>query len=203
MKNFFLILIFLSSALCFSQRLKCTVYLTDGTTKEGVSRFKANDDVKFRMTDDSEPEIISKEKIEKINLEENGIIGTYRYKIATEEIGLWLKEEAVGEVCLYSTRVSGFFYGGGASFNSAGGVGVGAGVMMGGGEVIHYYVCHQNDTEVFKITSIGNISKNFKKAASEFFKDCPELVGKIESKEFKKDDIEKVVWFYNNHCVTK
>lgn len=203
MKNIFLILIVFVTALCTAQRQKCTVYLLDGTTKEGISRFKADDNVKFRVAEDSEPEIIAKEKIEKIKLDENGIIGTYRYKNVTDEGGRWLKETAIGEVCLYSDKISGFFYGGGAGFNSMGGVGMGGGMMMGGGDVTYFYVCHKADAEVFKITSIGNISKNFKKAASEYFKDCPKLVEKIQSKEYKKDDIESVVWFYNTNCVTK
>lgn len=203
MKNIFLILIVFVSTICISQKQKCTIYLLDGSTKEGISRFKADDNVKFRATEDSEPEIIPKEKIEKIKLDENGIIGTYRFKNVTDEMGRWLKEVSVGEVSLYSDKISGAFYGGGVGFNSMGGVGMGGGMMMGGGDVTYYYVCHKSDNEVFKITSIGNISKNFKKAASEFFKDCPKLVEKIQSKEYKKDSIESVVWFYNNYCVTK
>ena len=205
MKNIYLILILFLSILCFSQKQKCTIYLLDGTSKEGISIFKADDNVKFRETEDSKPEIILKEKIDKIKLDENGIIGTYRYKNVKDEGGLWLKESTTtGEVFLYTNKISGVFYGGGVGFNSVGGVGMSGGMMMGsGGDVIYYYVCHKTDTEVFKITSTGNISKNFKNAASEFFKDCPKLVEKIQTKEYKKNDIESVVWFYNNYCGTK
>lgn len=82
---------------------------------------------------------------------------------------------------------------------------VGGGIAFGGGggTVTYFYVCRQSDAEAFRITSFGNISKNFKKTASEYFKDCPELVKKIEDKTFKKDDIEEVVRFYNAHCTAK
>jgi hypothetical protein len=205
MKNNFLILILFVTTLCFSQKKECTIYLVDGTTKEGICRFKADDKVKFRVTEDSEAEIIPKEAIEKIKLDENGIIGTYRYKNVTDEGGMWLKEvSALGEVCLYSNKIPGKFYSpmGGVSMGKAGSV-VAPKVMMKSNDVIDYYICHKTDATVLNIASKGAINFNFKKVASAFFKDCPKLVEKIQSKEYKKDDIESVVWFYNNYCVTK
>jgi len=46
-------------------------------------------------------------------------------------------------------------------------------------------------------------TKNFKKAASAYFKDCPSLVKKIQSRTFKKRDLEKIVSYYNNKCTQK
>ncbi|WP_321307361.1 hypothetical protein [Marinifilum fragile] len=39
-----------------------------------------------------------------------------------------------------------------------------------------------------------------RKKMMKYFSDCPELVKKIESKEFKSKDIIQVVQFYNSHC---
>lgn len=33
-----------------------------------------------------------------------------------------------------------------------------------------------------------------------FFSDCPELVKKIEEKEFKQEELLKIVLFYNTQC---
>ena len=43
-------------------------------------------------------------------------------------------------------------------------------------------------------------SKNFKNAASDYFSDCPELVAKIQNKEYKKKHIRDIVNFYNLQC---
>ena len=203
MKNIFLIQTLLISLLCFSQNQECIVYLKDGTSKGGISRFKNNNDVKFRETKVSEPEIIPKEKIDKIKLDENGIIGIYRYKNVKDEVGLWLKEIAsVGEVCLYIDKISGSFYA--TEFNTLPTSGINnAKMYRRSKDMIYYYVCHKTETNVLKITSTEDSNSNFKKVASEFFKDCPKLVDKIQSKEYQKKDIESVIWFYNNYCMNK
>ncbi|MGV8829868.1 MAG: hypothetical protein ACWA6U_16285, partial [Breznakibacter sp.] len=40
----------------------------------------------------------------------------------------------------------------------------------------------------------------FKNDMVEYFADCPALVEKLEKKEYKKDDIESIVRFYNRNC---
>lgn len=41
---------------------------------------------------------------------------------------------------------------------------------------------------------------SFKKELATFFADCPQLVAKIESKEFRRSDLLAMVKFYNNQC---
>jgi hypothetical protein len=40
----------------------------------------------------------------------------------------------------------------------------------------------------------------FKRDMTEYFRDCPGLVHKIENKEFRKRDLELMVSFYNSNC---
>ncbi len=40
----------------------------------------------------------------------------------------------------------------------------------------------------------------FKNDMVEYFSDCPSLVKKIESKDFRKDDLNFIVEFYNKNC---
>ena len=42
--------------------------------------------------------------------------------------------------------------------------------------------------------------KSFKKRASEYFKDCPSLVSKIESKIYTRKDSKAIIKFYNDNC---
>ncbi|MEP5340489.1 MAG: hypothetical protein ABJL44_02760 [Algibacter sp.] len=42
--------------------------------------------------------------------------------------------------------------------------------------------------------------KSFKKRASEYFKDCPNLILKIESKIYTRKDSKAIIKFYNDNC---
>ncbi|KJD32067.1 hypothetical protein PK35_11545 [Tamlana nanhaiensis] len=42
--------------------------------------------------------------------------------------------------------------------------------------------------------------KSFKNRASEYFKDCPNLVSKLENKKYRRNDLEEIVTFYNSNC---
>ncbi len=202
-KTVILIFCLLFTTIGFSQKQRCTIYFNDGTTLAGLGRLKDDGTVKFKQTEDSKSEIISKDNISKVELNEQGSIKVYKFKKLSGGFQEWLKEVVSGEVSLYTSDISGM-YGPFMStgFSTMGGVGGGI-AFGGGGTVTYFYVCHPSDAEVFRITSFGNISKNFKNTASEYFKDCPELVKKIEDKTFKKDDIEEVVRFYNTHCGVK
>ncbi|SDS77614.1 hypothetical protein SAMN04489797_2393 [Winogradskyella sediminis] len=51
--------------------------------------------------------------------------------------------------------------------------------------------------EIFNHVSL---TKSFRKRAMEYFSDCPALQTKIETKEFKKVDLQAIVRFYNANC---
>ncbi|UOY08634.1 hypothetical protein L0P88_08785 [Muricauda sp. SCSIO 64092] len=62
------------------------------------------------------------------------------------------------------------------------------------------YLRKTNEKEAIHLGSNQLFTKNFKKAASNFFADCPELVNKILDKEFKRKHLEEIIAFYNNQC---
>lgn len=51
--------------------------------------------------------------------------------------------------------------------------------------------------EVFNQVSL---SKSFRKRAMEYFSDCPSLRAKLDNKEFKKEDLQAIVKYYNSNC---
>lgn len=67
--------------------------------------------------------------------------------------------------------------------------------------VTTHFLC-RNDSEIVEkfIKSDEMLMVNFKKTASNYFKDCPSLVDKLKNKIFKKRDIEEVVTYYNTNC---
>ena len=153
--------------------------------------------VKFKLNDGKESEFYETNLIDKIRMNKNGAIETFKYKKVKEDAAAWMKVIIEGKVSLYTNDVAGY------NFYTMGGNGMGGfGTMSygGGSSIIYYYVNHEGENEVLKITSFGNFSKNFKNAASDFFKACPVLVEKIQNKTYTKGDLEEVVEFYNSKC---
>ena len=47
---------------------------------------------------------------------------------------------------------------------------------------------------------VTSLDVKFKKTAINFFKDCPELVQKINNKKYLKKNVVEVIEFYNMNC---
>ena len=57
------------------------------------------------------------------------------------------------------------------------------------------YILQKGDEELKRPAGLS-----FKKDMIEYFNDCPILAQKIENKEFRKNDLEFIVKFYNSNC---
>jgi len=68
------------------------------------------------------------------------------------------------------------------------------------GTITYSYLRKTDKEEAIYLTSTYWFSKNFKKAASEFFSDCPRLVTKIQDREFKKRHLNEIIEYYNTQC---
>lgn len=68
---------------------------------------------------------------------------------------------------------------------------------MSGGTIISVenYILQKGDGELKRLKGL-----TFKKDMAEYFSDCPALVAKIESKDFRKRDMNIIVRFYNSYC---
>lgn len=183
-----------------SQKQTCTIYFDDNTVVTGLGKIRSDNFIKFKLDKDAESTDYDPMIIDKIIIEHDGVSQIYKYKKEKNGFPLWLKVVTEGKVTLYKNDISGFNFplmmnnGFGGMNNNFGGMNVTT------GSSVNYYVANGEEHEVFLITSLGSITKNFKKAASDFFKDCPILVEKINNKEYKKDDIYNVVKFYNTNC---
>jgi len=62
------------------------------------------------------------------------------------------------------------------------------------------YVKRGHEAVATHLGSNKLVSKNFKKAATEYFKDCISLVEKLDKKEFTKWDIREIIRYYNREC---
>lgn len=198
MKNIIVAFFLLFFSFGFSQNKSCTIFLKDKTILKGYG--KINDDqVKYRLDKKAESKLIESIDIEKISIESGNEYKTYYYfKIIEKDTYKWMESVVKGNVSLFNVNSSG--YASVPMMNSSGGFnGVGGSRF----NVDNYYLKKEGQDYVTKITSVGSFSKNFKNAASEYFKDCIELVEKIQSKYYKREDIEDVVRFYNSKCAKK
>ena len=67
-----------------------------------------------------------------------------------------------------------------------------------------YYVGTNNNEKIKSLYTCGlPFAKSFKNSMKDFFKDCPELLEKVENKEFTNDNLLEVLNFYNTECLKK
>jgi hypothetical protein len=100
---------------------------------------------------------------------------------------IFLKLEIDGKLKLFS-----YYY----TQQSAGYYNAATGTMSGGSAYsIEKYILQKGNEELVQPYGLG-----FKKDMAEYFSDCLELAQKIRNKEFRKNDIEAIVHYYNSHC---
>ena len=69
---------------------------------------------------------------------------------------------------------------------------------------IDYFLHKKNQKKLVLIGVKGNfLYKNFKKTASKYFEDCPNLVEKIQSRELKLKHLPDIIEYYKTQCDSK
>ncbi len=199
-KNIALLILFTGiSVSTYAQRTEAIVYFKDGTKQEGLGKLISQNRVKFKKTRREKPVKYQFDILDKVVINEGG--DTYEYvsrvvKDIEQPRVLELLEQG-GKVSLFRVVNQGYNPNMGMA---GGGAGTGFGPMTGTGyySISNYYVQRSDEDKVTHLGSTHIFSKNFKKAASDYFQDCPALVEKIQNRAFKKRDIKEIVIYYNN-----
>lgn len=184
---------------CFNclnaQKTRGVLHFIDGTTQSGFVKIIGIKEVKFKSTKKEKATFYPMMQMEKVVIHYLESSSTYVLRETNSGSFRVMKELEVGKVNLYTIEThtsSAPIYTGGAG-----------GGWTGGGfsyQINNLYVQKEGEIKVTHLGSTGLFSKNFKKAASEYFKDCPDLTEKIMNKEFKKRDIRTIVKYYNESC---
>lgn len=195
MKKIIVLSFLLVTFFSFSQNQKATLFFKDGTHQSGYAKIIGSDEIKFKKDKKAKKEIYNSDTIEALYILENDKNVVYHYKKVKNKKNLKLLELLEkGILTLYRDLNQGYT----AGF-AAGGVG-----GFGGGgrhySISSYYVSKDENSEVYHLGSTDLFSKNFKKAATDYFKDCPSLVSLIEARKLKKKDIVEIVQYYNKNC---
>ena len=172
-----------------------TLFFKDGTVKEGFVKFTAFSKIKFKASKKSKWSKYDFSTFSKIEIMEEGELTTYVEILARGNNGPQIVKELVkGKITLYHLSTVG------TSMVMNPATGASSSPSFTSYNIKNLYVKREQEKVATHLGSNQLFTKNFKKAASEFFKDCSVLVVKIQQKEFKKRDIEKIVKFYNEEC---
>ena len=71
---------------------------------------------------------------------------------------------------------------------------------MTGGYFNFLYAIRNNEKVPTRIASSFGFHKGFRKVAPEYFKDCPDLVSKINADVYTKDNVLEAITFYEDAC---
>ena len=171
-----------------------TLYFKNGEVKKGEIKFNGTEHIKYRTSKDEKKVKYHFSELEKLDLSKGSINAIYVYLLLEENLFQVVRQLETGKVNLYSLVRT--YYGPSTMPGSGGGV-----MTMGHtNNINHLFVKFIDDELPTHLGSNQLFTKNFKKAVSEFFKDCQVLVQKIENKEYKKKDIQQIVAFYNKEC---
>jgi hypothetical protein len=167
---------------------KTVITFKNGSKKTGEGSLSGNS-IYFKEAGEEKSQTYSFDDVSSVNYYEDGNINKYvKVKVKGQSYPLILIEVIEGKVSLYkyiqrSTNIPGQ-----------------PSSMMGSDKIEVYYLKRNNENEATHLGSSNMVLKNFIKATSEYFKDCPDLVDKIHEESYNKNDIEKIVWYYISHC---
>jgi len=180
----YLIIILFTFSLSFAQNQEAKIFFKDGDTFEGFGMITGNNNIKFRLSLDDKPTRFTSDEISRIEFYDFETSATFQYIKLKEKYKL-LEVLIEGEVSLYAQVKTNWR------------------LFL---EYSNNYYNHNNFTFYLVKKRHNNqnsnkiISLGWKKKMMEYFSDCSELVRKIQSNEFKRDDLQEIVIYYNDFC---
>ena len=208
MKRILMSSIFLITFSIYAQKVKTILHFKTGDSIVGFSKGINYESIKFSIDKKGGYKKADIENIDKVILYYKEGKEEYHHlyvkkKKKEEEFFARLVSKGIINHYIYSSNFSQTY----ASYKK---------INVGNGTVINqttynntthnlnlFYLKKKNDKYSAYISDIYYSifgEKKFRKNAIPFFNDCPKLVKKIKSKEFKKSDIIEIIEFYNNEC---
>jgi hypothetical protein len=213
MKYLLLYLFFFSSAFTlWSQKSPATLFFKDGTTKTGYVFGDTDWELKFSKQLKGKKTKYQFEELDSLRLTENykeNIYHIQKYKFGKNQTKLtnlkYAKVELItdGPVQLYIMKTS-HIEAGGTTFSYGHNGSITTTVTSGGGYTQYsLFVKKPEEERLFWLYTKGIVLRNFKKASKEYFKDCPELISRIEAGDYTRSNAIAMVNFYNDSCSQK
>ncbi len=192
-----------------AQDTEADIYYKDGKSFSGYGRLLKNNKVKFKRTKETKSLKVSFKLLDSVVIHtENGDFLFKEVKVEKVKKPIVLEVLVTGKANLYGNTTlimhRTFTQNGNTNFTSST-------KKVGYDKTQNIFGFNSTRTTDFLLQMPGDkepkflpltnpLSSNFKKTTSEIFNDCPDLLAKIQSEEFKKKDMVEVVIFYNEHC---
>ncbi|WP_442845062.1 hypothetical protein [Leeuwenhoekiella sp. H156] len=184
---------------CAAPLAPVTLYMENGEVAKGFATQNPYKKVKFKTERQGKGVTYTFDEIAQAEYNTNEGIKRYiKLPLADKEDELVVQEIVTGRVSLYTTNRQGYNPGAPMGFGAAGGMGMGFGGYAY--NIDNFYLKRETETGMTHLGSNQLFTKNFIKAASDYFKDCPQLVEKIEAKDYRKQDLRAIVTYYNENC---
>jgi len=197
MKKIAIIITFLFVLPMSAQKQEATLFFKDGTEQSGWAKITNSNKIKFRKQKGAKKKVFNSKELNSILIKEGEDEKEYVYKKTDKHNKVELLRVVIkGKINLFEKITNGYMAG----------APMAGGGMSGGHHysISNYYVSRSDVYNVNLLFSTGTLfGKSFKKKASEYFKDCPSLVKKLQDKVFRKGDLEKIVTYYNEDCFRK
>lgn len=198
MKKLITWLFFMITINISSQKQQDKIILNNGTIKEGLVKIKSlTYRIKYRKEKGAKKELINLHKIKTLFINEKGKVVEYdvkyktKSKYASPQLYRVIRRGKANLYFKYNKLSSASVF----SFN-------GMATMSNSQTSTTLFVCKNNNKVLTKLGYLRapNFGKSFKKRAMSFFNDCPKLVKKLKTKQFKRKNIRDIVYFYNTKC---
>ncbi|EAR00128.1 hypothetical protein [Maribacter sp. HTCC2170] len=180
-------LLFLGLSLLQAQKNSGKICFKDGRCLSGLIQIKGNK-VLFRTSKSDPKKVFNFEKVHSFNYS-NRKRASFSFEyvpIKKQGKPQILQVIVSGTVKLYKQN--------NASFSMNDGIG-------NYKDTSTYYLKKGNEQTATLYVAFGYIPKtNFKKVSFLYFKDCLDLVNRIDRNEFKKEDYKEIIEFYNTNC---
>jgi len=186
--TFTTLLISLLSTDCFSQSEEATIFFKDGESIEGYGLVR-NNKIKFRVSLEDKGDFWGHEMLDRIEFETFFGTKTYKYIRANDFNPPFLMELVTeGEVTLY--RKSSSSWQTNLAIN-----GLPSGYKI---EKITNFLIRKEDD--FPTCLNCGLFNKWKKRAVDYFINCPGLIEKIKSNEYREIHMQEIVEYYNDFC---
>jgi len=182
------LLLFSGALIGFAQKQEAGIYFKDGTELTGLIRLTKNDEIKYFSSEKSKFVKYLNKDIKHVKIyEEKNVKHLFSVQIVNGGGNKLLEKIVKGKVTLYKKVLRNYGLGNNHT----------RGMVFNDDIYNKYYVKKENENEA---TIIGIDAINIKKA-KKYFSDCKIFLNKLKDRKFKKQNISKIIEFYNKECL--
>ncbi len=178
----------------FNSYEEATINFNDGTSIRGYGKITFNSSVKFKIIEESKPEVWTELMIKGVTLHRALDDIDFLYvNVKNHSMMQLLEVIELGEISLFVDASSSWTQTDTSLNNSPGSLNIPATHRSTSYE---FFLKKENETEAIRLFGIFN----FRKKAIEFFENCPQIVDRLKERKYKRGDIIEMVYYYNDYC---